>query len=615
MTTARQDRHRKTAARGIHEATAPVIESLEERQMLSSTVLIHPRSHMVMEGPAQTTDLGPILFKSPSKANTSSTLFYPQGNIRVGAGGIQVNPIRHLYGLDTLDAFNANFPLYTNKGDGQFIVVVGAVAPEVNDVPNGRKGNVNIFSTENGIQGLTTPVFIDNTLVGLNPPLVDVFGAEESTMQLEWAHAMAPAAELIFVEVPSAINDDGTITPGNLLAGYQQAIADLQLEAVRQINQFGPGGVITTSLSSVGEDPATTAQFDAMFASAPSNVSFIAPAGDFGSIVSTPSNSPFVTAVGGTFYKIDAAGNRIFETASLVSGGGQSALEPLPAFQQGVRIGRKTLPSRAVPDLALISQNQGLGVNLYFDPTPQNNAPQQHFSEEGTSVAAPVFAGMVADANELRADVGLGTIGNQLNATLYQGFKQYPGLLFHDITQGNNVLHPALKGFDLATGMGAPNAGSLIPYLAGTVAVNTNVKVSGFFSTGLAPTGIKTITFQGSGNSQVGSQYVSMSVPLNSSDAQSTTPSTITFTPSLITRNPDNSITGVGTVVVTTITIDPTTGLGVSIPQTFNVEITGVVRGKALQPRITGQFFAVDPTTGRRIPPGTAPMVQASFHT
>jgi subtilase family serine protease len=366
----------------------------------------------------------------------------------------------------------------------------------------------------------------------------------------------------------------------------------------------------------VGEDPTVTAQFDTLLSqAAAANVSVIAPVGDYGGTTSSPATSPFVTAVGGTLYRIDAAGNRIYETATLNAGGGQSTLEPLPAFQQGVRIGKKTLPSRAVPDLSLIADTRGLGVDVYYDPTLMNNSPIQWYTVEGTSVSAPVFAGMVADANELRQNVGLGPIGEQLNPTLYQGFRQYSSVLYTDITQGNNVLHAAVKGFDLATGMGAPRAVSLIPYLAGIVNVNANIKVSGYFSTGISTSSSKLVTFQGSGVAQVGSQYVSMNVPLNTSDRTSNTPTTIVFTPTLITRAPDNSITGFGTVVVTTLTLDPVTGLPISIPQTFNVQITGVVRGKALQPRIVGQFFTIDPLTGRRIPPGSAPTVQASFRT
>ena len=618
MTTARQDRHRKSVFCGMNRATAPVIESLEGRMLLSAGMM-NPRSHILMDvtphGGHHAVSAAPAQgFLPPA----SSFLEQPAGIIRIGGGGNTPAQIRHLYGLDALDAVNPNFPLYLNNGDGQTIVVVGSYAPQINDIPMGRKSNINLFSTQYGLQTTLGGVFEDplpgafNPLLPVGPNnLFDSQGAIESTMQLEWAHAMAPFANLVLVEVAST---NGVIAPSDLQAGIQEGINDLQITSPNAFNNIAPGGVVTMSLATVGENLAITNQFDTLFSqAAAADVSFIAPTGDYGSTLSMPATSPFVTAVGGTQYNIDATGTRLSEIASLQSGGGQSFLEPLPAFQQGIRIGKKALPSRAIPDISLASITRGIGVDVYYDPTNDNTAPNKHYTEEGTSVSAPIFAGMVADANEMRATFGEAPIGEQLNAKLYEGFKLLPSLNFTDITQGNNILHPALRGFDLATGMGAPKAAGLIPFLAGTIGnLAANVKFSGSFNTPFNSPPVLVTQFTSTGGvASVGSQFVGLTLPLVSSSPL-TSNAVVTFT--AITRNPDNSILGFGTAVVNFTTVDPVSGLRTMTSATFPVEITGRISGKSASPRITAQVFTIN-GNGTRIPQGVRSAFQGNVST
>src|SRR5207253_2583797 len=126
--------------------------------------------------------------------------------------------------------------------------------------------------------------------------------------------------------------NNGVIAPADLAIGIQDAIDNLEGFGSRgPIDPQQPGGVVVLSLSSVAEIAANQAQFDALFAQADAaNISFICSAGDTGGALSMPAVSPYATAVAGTVYRIDAAGNRISETAWLDSGGGQSTVEPLP---------------------------------------------------------------------------------------------------------------------------------------------------------------------------------------------------------------------------------------------------------------------------------------------
>lgn len=617
MTTARQDRHRKTRIGEMNQAVSPVIEHLEARQLLSASLIRDPRSHMVV-GVQNTPAQAPAVFATLPKSATSSTVQYPAGGIHDSGKapkGIAPDQIRHLYGLDQLDTENPNYPLYLNRGDKQTIVVVGAAASFVNDVPMGRKSNLNIFSDTYGL--FNTPVFTDTSLLGGGgggggPGSGSTLGAVESMMELEWAHAMAPYANLLFVEVPST---GGVVAPADLMAGIQIGIDDLQLTGANAFDNTQPGGVIVTSLATVGEDPTVAAQYDTLLSQASAaNVSVIAPVGDYGGTISSPASSPFVTAIGGTLYRLDATGNRIYETASLTAGGGQSTAEALPAFQQGIKAGKTTLTSRGVPDLSLISDTRGAGVNIYYDPKLTNDSQIQWYLEEGTSVGAPIFAGMVADANELRMNVGLGPIGQQLNATLYQGFKQYPKTLYNDITQGNNILYKATKGYDLATGMGTPKANTLIPFLAGIVNTTANVTFNGSFTTSLNVSPGVQAHFRAKGTASVGSQYINLNLPLYEVFGTSTTAAnTAVFSSSAINRNPDNTFNGTGQVVVTYRT---TSGVTTTTrTKTLSVVINGKVGGRASSPKLTGQITSVDPNTGRPLNNGIDDIFQGSFRT
>src|SRR5260221_10522033 len=112
-----------------------------------------------------------------------------------------------------------------------------------------------------------------------------------------------------------------------------------------------------------------------------------------------PANSPFVTAVGGTVFNVGGTasdGTRVAETASLQSGGGQSQIEPLPAFQTNIKVNGKRLSGRAGPDLAMAASTRGLGVNVFFDPTKDASAQVKWYTVEGTSVATSMFSGIVA---------------------------------------------------------------------------------------------------------------------------------------------------------------------------------------------------------------------------
>lgn len=382
---------------------------------------------------------------------------------------------------------------------------------------------------------------------------------------------------------------------------------------------------MVTGLSTNGENATIAQQFDSIFGyKYAANVSAIAPAGEFGGVPSMPATSPFVTSVGGTVYQIDAAGNRISETASLQGGGGVSTVESLPRFQRGITVQGQALATRSGPDVALASQERGQGVSVYYDPTPDGSATNKWYDFEGTSVSAAIFAGMVADENELRASLGLGPIGRDLNNELYAAFKANPTTNFTDITEGSNTLYPAVKGFDLATGMGAPNAYNLLPALAGvsphilksskTLTYGVNVTGDLFSSLQVAPTGNAVLPFtSGQGTLSLNSvgglfSFTTTGVVQSiQSGVTTTVTATAVLTNARITRDLTNgTISGVGNVTVT-----PSTGAA----ETFRVSITGKISARGGKvTSIKGHMTTIS-TRGKVIPRGTQDTFDGDFST
>jgi subtilase family serine protease len=189
--------------------------------------------------------------------------------------------------------------------------------------------------------------------------------------------------------------------------------------------------------------------------------SFLQASGDDGmytGMVMTPSDDPNVTVVGGTdLYTAGAGGPWSSEDAWTGSGGGVSTVYPIPSYQQGVSMvangGSTTM--RNLPDVAAVG---GSGIFLIcFDG--------QGLEVDGTSAAAPLWAGFVALANQEAQTNGRAPVGF-LNPSIYAlGNGNSYSTDFHDVSTGNNGF-AAVSGYDLATGWGSPTGQSLVDALS-----------------------------------------------------------------------------------------------------------------------------------------------------
>ncbi len=172
-----------------------------------------------------------------------------------------------------------------------------------------------------------------------------------------------------------------------------------------------------------------------------------------------PADNAYVVSVGGTdLVTASAGGPWKSETAWVDSGGGISPDSiAIPSWQKlsgvinSTNKGSTTL--RNGPD---VSANANFS---FYTCSDQTTCLANDYG--GTSFAAPMWAAYIALVNQQLASEGKGTIGF-INPTIYaQNITSEYATDFHDISSGKSGSYSAVKGYDLVTGWGSPNAGLL----------------------------------------------------------------------------------------------------------------------------------------------------------
>jgi hypothetical protein len=390
------------------------VEQLEKRELLSASV-----------GPdyvIQNAGLGPQAFSSPTPT------------------GYSPDQIRQAYGFNRISFLQGGDSVYNaNAGSGQTIAIIDAHDDPniVNDLaafdrqfnlPGQDAASVDRFFTKVNQEG------------GATLPSADGGAAVEIALDVEWAHAIAPAAKILLVEANSNFNRD--LETAIQFAANQPGVSvvSMSFNGAEFANEFTLDGFYTTPVGHAG-------------------VAFVGASGDGGSPPGYQSSSPNVLAVGGTTLKLDAAGNPLSETGWAGSGGGLSSVEVQPAFQKGVVT--QSTSRRATPDVAY-DADPSTGFPVYDTFNNPASAPWEQVG--GTSAGTPQWAALIALADQARAANGLTPLDgpHQLLPLLYSA-----GLRgdFTDITQGLSAGFPtqfAGPGFDLVTGLGSPLADALV---------------------------------------------------------------------------------------------------------------------------------------------------------
>ena len=411
----------------------PILETLELRVVLSQSAIRLP---IVLGGG-----------DSP-RANPPG-----QAQPLIGGGGpVGYTPAQLIaaYGLG-----NITFGSIKGDGAGQTIAIVDAyddpafVDSTINGQPNPAfsKSDLAMFDSTFGLPD--PPSFTKYNQLGqtTNLPGTDPAGAGnlngtwemEESLDVEWAHSIAPGASIDLVEANDDVNNNNlfdAVATAAALPGV--SVVSMSWGLPEYNGQQSVDGTFTTPSGHQG-------------------VTFLAASGDQGSPGYYPAYSPNVVAVGGTTLNLNENNSIQSETAWSGSGGGISQYETEPAYQEQVQSTGK----RTIPDVAW-DADPNTGVAVYDSYDAVGN-PGAWLSIGGTSLASPSWAALFAIADQGRVLAGATTLDGptQTLPALYFA----PSADFNDITVGSNGGFNAGPGYDEVTGLGTPKANLLIPDL------------------------------------------------------------------------------------------------------------------------------------------------------
>jgi subtilase family serine protease len=380
--------------------------------------------------------------------------------------------------------------------------------------------DTNQYSTDNGEPALKAGQYTSNLPTSWNS-VAACGGASaytEQTLDVEAVHAIAPAANIVYVAASSCGDTD-----------FEDALLRVVDNHLADIVSNSWAGTFDQEVSQI-------AIYDSIFQQGiAEGIGFYFGTGDYGYNdpatpggsavgsdklqVNYPASSPYVTGVGGTALAIGAHDQYMFETSyglwrDKLAPSGTSWINPLPGtypgdFYQGGGGGISTqynqpwyqsnvvpdslskalpdgtqssTPMRAVPDIAM-DADPFTGLNL-GQTTQQPNGSYAYSRSRwaGTSLATPLFAGMQALAEQ-----ALGSPIGFANPEIYQRFQagdikpiqpsttpvyyalhwytapftQTPPILTYLVTAGVDgsgaASLPLRNGYSSATGVGAPN--------------------------------------------------------------------------------------------------------------------------------------------------------------
>ncbi|MDR3621208.1 MAG: S53 family peptidase [Paludisphaera borealis] len=402
------------------------VESLETRALLSTvdtlgTILPAVASVIAAEG-----------WNSPGGQPTGAVT-----NTKPVATALTPSQILTAYG----------FSKSATAGAGTTIAIVDAY----ND-PN-IKADLATFDATYGLAAASLTV-VNQQGQTTNLPATSPDWSLEIALDVEWAHAVAPAAKIVLVEASSTSASD-------LMTAVQTG--------ARMAN--------VVSMSWGGSEWSGQKAYDTAAYFANPNVTFVAASGDDGGAYGAewPASSPDVVAVGGTTLSVSSSGTYLGETAWSASGsrwtgysgstGGVSAVETLPSYQSSA-LGSNYATGRVVPDVSM-DANPNTGVSVYSSVPGLSQSGW--FQVGGTSAGSPIWAGLVATSDQARAASGMSALSSTQTLSLL--YSQYGTTAskattyaadFHDVTSGVNFAGYASTGYDRVTGLGSPIASAIV---------------------------------------------------------------------------------------------------------------------------------------------------------
>ncbi len=327
----------------------------------------------------------------------------------------------------------------TMNGTGQSIAIVDACGDSAITT------DVATFDTANHLPAIHLTVYQPQGTPCSNPTGWGV----ETALDVEWAHVIAPGANIHLIEAASA-------STSNLYGAWNYSLAN------------SLGNEISNSWGGSGNCPSVAQKL--LTSATKAHVTILASAGDSGAwgsgmhlTAQQPADCQSVVAVGGTTLNVvNASGGYKSEAAWSGSGGGYTPHTKEPTYESKANI-TDSYAELAKPDVAAVA-DPTTGVWVY------NAAAGGWFVVGGTSVACPIWAAYLSDVNSWRAANtyhALGAVDSYLYLNVYgvNGKLASYTKTFHDVTSGSNGWS-AGTGWDAATGLGSFQGYALAKLLA-----------------------------------------------------------------------------------------------------------------------------------------------------
>jgi kumamolisin len=348
---------------------------------------------------------------------------------------------------DLRDAYDMNSLVSSANGSGQTVAIF--------ELDSYKSSDINTYLSQYGLGSAKySNVVVDgaSTTAGA--------GAIEVELDMEVVSAIAPGAtQKIYIGPNSTTGVNDT---------YNKIVTD------------DTAKVTSTSWGECEADSGNSelAALDNIFqqASAQGQAVFAA-SGDSGAYdcnnsslaVDSPADDPNVVGVGGTTLNVTSGGayssESVWSDASDTQrspegaggGGGYSTYFSKPSYQTGTGVDSNSM--RHVPDVSADADpNTGYSVYCTVSSAGCSSGSAGWIVVGGTSAAAPLWAGIATDTNAYLAGLGDATLGSA-SADLYKLFNTTQTYsAYHDITSGNNLHYNATTGYDVASGIGSPDA-------------------------------------------------------------------------------------------------------------------------------------------------------------
>jgi hypothetical protein len=413
-----------------------LIEVLESRQLLSSSADVI---------------VSPSLILNAAASSSGSVEGYTPAQIKAA------------YGISSI-----NFTGVTGTGAGQTIAIIDAYSD-----PN-IVSDLSVFDKQFSLAAPAS--FTQESATGSTTklPAENADWDSEISLDVEWAHAIAPKANIILVDASS-----------DSMSGLMSAV-----KFARTISS-----VSVISMSWGGSEFSGETAYDSDFTTPSGHIgiTFVAASGDDGAAggADYPAASPNVVSVGGTTLSLSSTGTVESETAWSDSEGGVSQFESTPSYQSGV-----STSGRSTPDVSY-DADPNTGFAVYDSVADDGSVGWQEVG--GTSAGTPQWSALIAIADQGRAKNGLSTLTSTQTLTELYGIYANPADYaadFTDITSGSsggggfggfggpfggrgrfhNAGVSATVGYDTLTGLGTPKATSLVETLA-SAKVNSSAVV------------------------------------------------------------------------------------------------------------------------------------------